>query len=85
MEKDPQPILRYSWLTKRQKVFMTDGEKTQKKSCKSGKSSSTDFKIFMADEKAGQSFYRGRSPRGAVQKIAVYNLLPGFRVLSIPK
>ena len=39
----------------------------------------------MADEKAGQSFYRGRSPRGAVQKIAVYNLLPGFRVLPIPK
>ena len=89
VEKDPQPILRYLWLTKRQKVFMTDGEKTQKKtkveSSKSGKISSTGFKIFMADEKAGQSFYRGRSPRGAVQKIAVYNLLPGFRVLSIPK
>ena len=68
---------------------MIDREKTHKKakvqSSKSGKSSSTDFKIFMADEKAGQSFYRGRSPRGAVQKIAVYNLLPGFRVLSIPK
>ena len=31
VEKDPQPILRYLWLTKRQKMFMTDGEKTQKK------------------------------------------------------
>ena len=76
---------------KKQKVFKVDGEentqktKTKVQSSKSGKSSSTDFKIFMADEKAGQSFYRGRSPRGAVQKIAVYNLLPGFRVLSIPK
>ena len=34
VEKDPQPILRYLWLTKRQKMFMTDGEKTQKKNKK---------------------------------------------------
>ena len=27
-------------------------------------------------KKQGQSFYRRRSPGGAVQKIAVYNLLP---------
>ena len=60
-------------------------KKQKVESSKSGKISSTCFKIFMTDEKAGQSFYRGRSPRGAVQKIAVYNLLPGFRVLSIPK
>ena len=40
---------------KKQKVFMAYGENTQKakvQSSKSGKRSSTDFKIFMADEKA---------------------------------
>ena len=33
-------------------------------------------------KKQGQSFYRRRSPAGAVQKIAVYNLLPKARILS---
>ena len=30
VEKAPPPTLRYLWLMKNQKVFMTDGEKTQK-------------------------------------------------------
>ena len=40
---------------KKQKVFMANGENIQKakvQSSKSWKRSSTDFKIFMADEKA---------------------------------
>ena len=51
VEKVPPPTLRYLPLMKNQKVFMTDGEKHNKQSSKSVKSSSTDFKIFMADKK----------------------------------